>query len=151
VKRQGNGRSWHPKPSVWLEAQRGSASSEAGNKFLMKKNCLTELLVPLDEMGILTYDRSGHMSGQTMRRSEPKQRIASDAIYQSNGYDAYFGTFIVDEDKLTVTHHVEGGVARQLVGKDLVRSYSFDGDRLIFKATSPDEYWTVVFEKNRTY
>ena len=91
------------------------------------------------------------MSGQTMRRSEPQQSLPSDSTYQSNGYDAYFGTFTVDEAKHTVTHHVEGSVARQLVGKDLVRSYSFDGDRLILKPTSHDENWSVIFEKNRTY
>src|SRR6185312_2240022 len=73
-------------------------------------------VVHLDEVGLLTYDRSGHMSGQTMRRSAPMQRIPSDATYQSNGYDAYFGTFTVDEDRHIVTHHVEGAVARQLVG-----------------------------------
>jgi len=108
-------------------------------------------VVPLDEVGLLTYDRTGHMSGQAMRRSEPKQRIPSDSTYQSNGYDAYFGTFTVDEEKHTVTHHVEGSVARQLVGKDLVRPYSFDNDRLIMKPANADEHWTVVFEKDRTY
>lgn len=86
-----------------------------------------------------------------MRRSEPKQRIPSDSIYQSNGYDAYFGTFTVDEEKHTATHHVEGGVAPQLVGKDLLRSFSFDGDRLTMKPVNSDEHWTVVFEKNKTY
>jgi ketosteroid isomerase-like protein len=105
----------------------------------------------LDEVGLVTYDASGHMSGQAMRRSEPKQQVPSDSIYQSNGYDAYFGTFTVDGDKHTVTHHVEGGVARELVGKDLVRSYSFEGDRLILKPVNADENWSVVFEKNRTY
>jgi hypothetical protein len=105
----------------------------------------------LDEVGLVTYDASGHMSGQAMRRSEPKQQVPSDSIYQSNGYDAYFGTFTVDEDKHTVTHHVEGGVARELVGKDLVRSLSFDGDRLILKPTNPDEHWRVVLEKNKSY
>jgi len=48
-------------------------------------------------------------------------------------------------------HHIEGGVARQLVGKDLMRSYSFDGDRLIMKPTNADEHWTLVFEKNKGY
>jgi len=105
----------------------------------------------LDEVGLVTYDRSGHMSGQSMRRSEPKQHVPSDSIYQSSGYDAYFGTFTVDEVKHTVTHHVEGGVARQFVGKDLVRSYSFEGDRLILKPTNADEHWTVLLEKNKTY
>jgi len=108
-------------------------------------------VVQLDEIGLLTYDTSGHMSGQTMRRSEPTQKIPSDSTYLSNGYDAYFGTFTVDEEEHTITHHVEGGVARPLVGKDLVRSYSFDGDRLIMKPANSDEHWKVVFEKNRAH
>jgi hypothetical protein len=93
-------------------------------------------IVRLDEIVLVTYDASGHMSGQAMRRSEAKQKVPSDSIYQSNGYDAYFGTFTVNEDKHTITHHVEGGVARQLVGKDLVSSYLFEGERLILKPTS---------------
>ncbi|HEX4920746.1 MAG TPA: DUF4440 domain-containing protein, partial [Candidatus Bathyarchaeia archaeon] len=44
-------------------------------------------VVQLDEVGLLTYDASGHMSGQTMRRSEPKHKVPSDSIYHSNGYD----------------------------------------------------------------
>jgi ketosteroid isomerase-like protein len=102
----------------------------------------------LDEVGLATYDASGHMSGQAMRRSEPKQQVPSDSIYQSNGYDAYFGTFTVDEDKHTVTHHVEGSVARELVGKDLVRSFKFEGQQLILTPVASDEHWTVVLEKN---
>jgi Lipocalin-like domain len=50
-----------------------------------------------------------------------------------------------------VTHHVEGSAARQLVGKDLVRSFQFSGDRLILKPTNADEHWTVVVEKIRSY
>lgn len=108
-------------------------------------------VVQLDEIGLLTYDATGHMSGQAMRLSEPKQKVPSDSTYQSNGYDAYFGTFTVDEEKHTVTHHVQGGVAHALVGKNLVRSYSFDGDRLIMKPANSGERWKVVFEKNRVY
>jgi len=78
-------------------------------------------------------------------------RVPSDSIYLNNGYDAYFGTFTVDKEKHTVTHHVEGGVSRQLAGKDLIRSYSFDGDCLVIKPTNAHEHWTVVFEKNKIY
>jgi hypothetical protein len=88
------------------------------------------------------------MSGQAMRRSEPKQQVPSDSIYRSNGYDAFFGTFTVDEVKHTVTNHVEGSVARQLVGRDLVRSFKFEGQQLILTPVAPDEHWTVVLEKN---
>jgi len=86
-----------------------------------------------------------------MRRSEAAQRIPSDSIYQNDGYDAYFGIYTIDKDKHTITHHVEGGVARQLVGKDLMRSFTFDGEHLIMKPATADEHWTVVFEKNKSY
>jgi hypothetical protein len=89
------------------------------------------------------------MSAQVMRRSGQTHQVPSDAIYLSNGYDAYFGTYTVDEEKHTVTHHVEGSASKQLVGKDLVRSFTFSGDRLVFKPTNPDERWTVVLQKNR--
>lgn len=42
-------------------------------------------------------------------------------------------------------------MARQLVGKDPVRSFSFDGDLLVMKPTNADEHWTIVFEKNKGY
>jgi Domain of unknown function (DUF4440)/Lipocalin-like domain len=108
-------------------------------------------VVRLDEVGLLTYDASGHMSSQTMRRSVYGAQVPSDAIYLNNGYDAYFGTYTIDETKHTITHHVEGSVARQLVGKDLVRSFQFEGGRLILKPTNGDEHWTVDFETNRKY
>ena len=104
-----------------------------------------------DEIGLVTYDASGHMSEQVMRRSVSGTQVPSDSIYLSNGYDAYFGTYAIDEVKHTITHHVEGSVARQLVGKDLVRSFAFDGDRVTLKPTNADEHWTVVLEKIRSY
>jgi hypothetical protein len=107
-------------------------------------------VVRLDEVGFATYDASGHMSAQAMRRSATVQ-APSDSIYVNNGYDAYFGTYTVDEASHTVTHHVEGSVARQLVGKDLVRSFAFDGNRLILKPTASGEHWTVTLEKIRSH
>jgi len=104
-----------------------------------------------DEVGLITYDASGHMSAQVMRRSVSGAQVPSDAIYLNNGYDAYFGTYTIDEVKHTITHHVEGSVARQLMGKDLVRSFKFEGQQLILTPVAPNEHWTVVLEKNTGY
>jgi Lipocalin-like domain len=93
-------------------------------------------VVRQDEIGLVTYDASGHMSEQVMRRSASDVQVPSDSIYLNNGFDAYFGTYTIDEAKHTITHRVEGSVARQLVGKDLVRSFAFEGDRLTLKPTN---------------
>jgi ketosteroid isomerase-like protein len=108
-------------------------------------------VVRQDEIGLVTYDASGHMSEQVMRRSASDVQVPSDSIYLNNGFDAYFGTYTIDEAKHTITHRVEGSVARQLVGKDLVRSFAFEGDRLTLKPMNADEHWTVVLEKIRSY
>jgi ketosteroid isomerase-like protein len=101
-------------------------------------------VVRADEIGFVTWDGTGHMSEQVMRRSA--SQAPSDATYLDNGYDAYFGTYAIEAGR-TITHHVEGSVARQLVGKNLVRSVEFSGGRLILKPTNAGEHWTVVLEK----
>ena len=47
-----------------------------------------------------------------------------------NGYDAYFGTYTVDENNHTVTHHLEGALAAADVGKNLVREFQVSGEKL---------------------
>ena len=63
-------------------------------------------------IGRLFYDASGHMALQMMRQGRP-QAITEPANPEDAknarvvlGYDAYFGTFTVDEAAGTVTHHV---------------------------------------------
>jgi len=41
-----------------------------------------------DEIGLVMYDDSGHMSEQVMRQSAPRRAIPSDAKYLVDGYDA---------------------------------------------------------------
>jgi hypothetical protein len=57
----------------------------------------------------------------------PTPQQALDVI---NGYWAYFGTYVVNEQARTVTHHREGALNFDAV--DYVRSYEFEGpDRLL--------------------
>ena len=49
-----------------------------------------------------------------------------------DGHIAYFGTYSVDEQARTVTHHRQGSVQPGDKG-DLVRGYEFVGDRLILR------------------
>ena len=87
--------------------------------------------------GYLIYDSSGHMAVQIMRRSRSAAidcaTAATAPVNNSqalNGYDAYFGTFVVDETRHTVTHHLEGALVATDVGKSLLRGFEVAGDQL---------------------
>jgi hypothetical protein len=47
------------------------------------------------------------------------------------GYDAYFGTYTIDDEKSTVTQHLLGALSRENVGAVLTRTMDVQGDRLI--------------------
>ena len=52
------------------------------------------------------------------------------------GYNSYFGTFQLNESAGTVTHHIEGSLFPEDLGKDFVRSFSIDGDTFTLSFTS---------------
>lgn len=62
-------------------------------------------------------------------------------------YDAYFGTYEVDEVRHVVTHHVEGELRPNYVGAAYERRYEVDGDQLILRSANLDEHWQVVWER----
>lgn len=93
--------------------------------------------------GILIYTRDGHMSVQLML---PQSESGVSNDYVKDGYEASFGSYDVNEEAHTVTHHVEGSVTRGLVGKDLTRVYQFSEEHLIIKSSRPDEHWSVTWE-----
>lgn len=94
--------------------------------------------------GMLVYTRDGHMSVQLMYPALP--RTLSNE-YVLKGYEASFGSYDIDENAHTVTHHVQGSITRnQLVGKDLLRKFEFTPDgHLIIRSTRPDEHWFVTW------
>ena len=96
-----------------------------------------------DLKGMLIYTRDGHMSVQLMY---PKSASDLTNDYVKNGYEASFGSYDVNEQAHTVTHHVQGSITDGLVGKDLPRAYEFSDGHLIIKSTRPDEHWSVTWE-----
>jgi hypothetical protein len=102
--------------------------------------------------GVLFYDRSGHMAAQLSRPGRTvgmlgDECVAAQKIKGTNdtaqtilGYDAYFGTFTVDEKAGVVTHHLASAVFPGDIGKDIKRWYKLSGDhlRLTFKTTLRD-------------
>jgi len=96
-----------------------------------------------DRKGTLIYTRDGHMSVQIMF---PNPETAPSNEYAQGGYEASFGSYDVNEEAHTVTHHVQGSLTRGLVGKDLTRVYRFSDGQLIIKSSRPDEHWSVAWE-----
>jgi Lipocalin-like domain len=100
-----------------------------------------------DAVGVIIYTSDGHMSVQIML-PEKGEAPNNPVQYQQAGYEAYQGTYTIDEKTHTVTHHVESALVRSLIGKDLTRVYRFEGKRLILKSARSDEHWTIIWEHN---
>jgi hypothetical protein len=91
-------------------------------------------------IGRINYDSAGNMAAQLMGEnrapfSSRDPREVTDAEYRDafQTYTAYFGTFAVDADKHTVTHHVLGATVPNWPGNDQLRFYELKGDQLILR------------------
>ena len=90
-------------------------------------------------LGLLIYHEVGRITAQIMRPGRYSSLTDPDAIplataselrQIAEGYLGYFGTFTIDEENNTVTHHVEACTLPAWVGTDQQRQYEFDGSRL---------------------
>jgi lipocalin-like protein len=110
-------------------------------------------------LGRLYYDASGVMMLQMMRMdrataigrpANPRDAANQRAIL---GYDAYFGRYTIDERAGTITHHVEGSLFPEDLGKDWVRPFTLEGDTLTLTFTSPTDGVNItrslVFHRSR--
>ena len=98
-----------------------------------------------DCTGLLVYTRDGHMSVQVMYRNPQSGNPAAPVQYAQGGYEASFGRYEV-VDAHTFTYHVEGALARTLIGKDLKRVFELSRNQLIVKSPDPNEHWRVAWE-----
>jgi hypothetical protein len=87
--------------------------------------------------GMLMYDANGHMSAQIIRpdrltfASGDQLRGSPEEIASAfKGCVTYFGTYEVNEDKNTVTHHLESSSFPNWEGTDQRRFFEFYGNRL---------------------
>ena len=93
-------------------------------------------------IGRLFYDASGIMMLQMMRQGRAQAiGVPSNPEDAKNprivlGYDAYFGTFTVNEAEGTITHHVEGSLFPEDLGKDFTRLFKVEGDTFTLSFTS---------------
>jgi len=92
-----------------------------------------------DPVAYLIYDRSGHFAAQFMKRgdrSAPMPEGPSGAQNNSRaqgGYDAYFGTYTVDDAQGTVTQRLLGALSQENVGSVLTRAMEVNADTLVIR------------------
>jgi len=103
-------------------------------------------LTRIECCGMFVFTRDGHLSVQVMDRgSKVKTANVGAEQYSQGGYEASYGSYVVDERNHTFTFHVEGALVPTLIGKDLPRRYSFNGDQMIVESTRSDEHWRVIW------
>ena len=54
------------------------------------------------------------------------------------GYNAYFGTYTVNEHDGTITHHLEAALFPGDIGKDIERHFTISGDQLTYTFNTTD-------------
>jgi hypothetical protein len=94
-----------------------------------------------DPIALLYYDRSGYFAAQFMKRDRAATAATmSDAPRPATGtpnnsraqggYDAYFGTYTVDDQRGTVTQRLTGALSAENVGQVLTRAMVVNKDEL---------------------
>lgn len=99
-----------------------------------------------DPIALLAYDIAGNFTAQFMKRDRSTDvgvatgRASVNNSAAVNGYDAYFGTYTVDEASGSVTQVLEGALSPSDVGMIVTREMRVEEDRLIIRlaTTSAD-------------
>lgn len=117
-------------PGTWLLQSRVD-TTPAGKRH-------PDPLLGEDPVALLIYDRTGHFSAQFMKRDRSNVPQTGPAGARNNtqaqgGYDAYFGTYSVDDTQGVVTQQLMGSLSPGNVGMVLSRAMEVHGDTLLIK------------------
>lgn len=102
-----------------------------------------------DPLALLIYDRSGHFAAQFMRRDRSVDVPEGPSAAKNNsraqgGYDAYFGTYTIDDATGSVTQRLLGALSRENVGAVLTRAMEVHGDTLVIRLDTTAADGTAV-------
>ena len=96
-------------------------------------------------LGVLIYDQSGHVAAQLSRQDRTVSMFGEECAVAAEtkgtpdtaqtvlGYDAYFGTYTLNEKEGIVTHHLEAAIWPGDIGKNIERHFTISGERLTIK------------------
>jgi len=99
-----------------------------------------QVMLPYGEYprGVIMYDEAGNVSVNIMRSDRPRFSIPDkakctpqEAQAAIESYEAYFGSYEVEEDKQVVIHHVEGSLLANWTGTDQIRFYELSQNQLV--------------------
>ncbi len=98
-----------------------------------------------DPLALLFFDATGNFAAQFMRRDRSAGVAAPEFTAQNNttavgGYDAYFGTYEVDEASGDVRTYLVAALSPSHVGATLMRNMKVEDGKLIIRltTTTPD-------------
>lgn len=102
-----------------------------------------------DPVALLIYDRSGHFAAQFMRRDRSVivpdgPSGAKNNSRAQGGYDAYFGTYTIDDEKATVTQTLLAALSPENVGHVLTRMMEVHDDTLVIRLETTARDSTAV-------
>ena len=106
-------------------------------------------------MGVLMYDANGKVGVQVMNPDRPAfaSDVAIDATPDEKqsayaSYTAYYGSYEVNDAEKYVTHHVEGSLFPNWIGRPQQRSFEFSDNRLTLSLIGPENvHVAVVWER----
>jgi len=100
-----------------------------------------------DGLGTLIYDKSGNMAAQIMK-SNHADSISGNIFAASaesfknafENYVAYYGTYVIDEEKSIVTHSIIGALWPNMIGISVSRRFEFkdDNNTLVLSNVQPE-------------
>ena len=102
-----------------------------------------------DPIALLIYDRAGHFAVQFMKRDRSVAIPDAPGGAKNNsraqgGYDAYFGTYTIDDENGTVTQRLLGALSQENVGSVLTRAMEVRQDKLIIRIETTHADGTAV-------
>jgi hypothetical protein len=106
-----------------------------------------------DPLGILCFAPS-HFAAQFMKRDRSDEERAPQRVQAKNntaavnGYDAYFGTYSIDEIAGTLTTHLEGSISPVNIGSTYVRDVRVVENELIIQLDTTAVDGTAITRTN---
>jgi len=110
-----------------------------------------------DPLALLFFDSAGNFAAQFMKRDRSVAAAAPVFAGQNNtaaigGYDAYFGTYEVDETTGDVRTRLVGALSPGHVGATLMRNMKVEEGKLVIRltTTAPDDtpvHRTLTWER----
>ena len=106
-----------------------------------------------DPLGILCFGPT-HFAAQFMKRDRSRQENILQRVQAENntagvdGYDAYFGTYSIDETAGTLTTHLEGSISPANIDATYVRDARIVGNELFIRLQTSALDGTAITRTN---